>query len=71
MKAYIFAHEHPTSNNEYCYFSPTYNTFTIIDAFIVTKHLYDSIVKHSSLCDEVDNQSGHCPIVLSLNIDVP
>ena len=28
----------------------TYSTFTIIDNFIVTKHLYDSIVKHYSLC---------------------
>ena len=65
-----FAHEHPTSNIEYSYFNTTYNTFTIIDHFIVTKHLYDSIVKHYSLCDEVDNQSDHCPIVLSLNIDV-
>ena len=34
------------------------------------KHLYDSMVKHYSLCDEVDNLSDHCPIVLSLNIDV-
>ena len=65
-----FAHEHPTSNIEYSYFNTTYNTFTIIDHFIVSKHLYDSIVKHYSLCDEVDNQSDHCPIVLSLNIDV-
>ena len=38
--------------------------------FIVTKHLYDSIFKHYSLWEEVDNQSDHCPIVLSLNIDV-
>ena len=29
-----------------------------------------SIVKHYSLYEEVDNQSDHCPIVLSLNIDV-
>ena len=65
-----FAHEHPTSNIEYSYFNTTYNTFTIIDNFIVTKHLYDSIVKQYSLYDEVDNQSDHCPIVLSLNTDV-
>ena len=63
-----FALEHP--NIEYNYFNTTYNTFTIIDNYIVTKHLYDYIVKHYSLCDEVDNQSDHCPIVLSLNIDV-
>ena len=69
-ESFYFAHEHPTSNIEYSYFNTTYNTFTIIDHFIVTKHLYDSIVKHYSLCDEVDNQSDHCPIVLSLNIDV-
>ena len=65
-----FPHEHPTSNFEYSYFNTTYNTFTIIYHFIVTKHLYDYIVKHDSLCDEVDNQSDHCPIVYSLNIDV-
>ena len=69
-ESFYFAHEHPTSNIEYSYFNTTYNTFSIIDHFIVTKHLYDSIVKHYSLCDEVDNQSDHCPIVLSLNIDV-
>ena len=27
-------------------------------------------IKHYSLCDEVDNQSDHFPIVLSLNIDI-
>ena len=31
---------------------------------------YDYIVKHYSLCDEVDNQSDYSPIVLSLNIEV-
>ena len=65
-----FSTEHPTSNIQYSYFNTTYNTFIIIDHCIVTKHLYDSIVKHYILCDEVDNQSDNCPIVLSVNIDV-
>ena len=65
-----FAHEHPPSNIEESYFNTTYNTFTIIDHFIVTKHLYASIVIHYSLCDEVENQSDHCHIVLSLNMDI-
>ena len=26
--------------------------------------MYDSIVKHYILCDQVHNQSDHCPIVL-------
>ena len=41
-----FAHKHTTFNIEYSYFNTTYNTFTIIDNFIVTNYLYDSIVKH-------------------------
>ena len=66
-ESFYFAHKHPI---EYRYFNTTYNIFTIIDNFIVTKHMYDSIIRHNSLCDEVDNQSDHCPNVLALNIDV-
>ena len=70
MKVYIFPMENPTSNIEYSYFHTTYNIFSIINNVIVTKHQYDSIVKHYSLCDKVDNQSDHCPLVLSLYNDV-
>ena len=44
-KILYFAHEHPTSNIEYSYFNTTYNTFTIFEHCIVTRHLYGSIVK--------------------------
>ena len=47
-ESFYFAHEHPTSNIEYGYFNTTYNTFTIINHFNVTKHLDDSFVKHYS-----------------------
>ena len=70
LPKYLHVSVYGMTNIEYSYFNITYNTFTIIDHFIVTKHLYDSIVKHYSLCDEVDNQSDHCTIVLTLNIDV-
>ena len=39
-----FTHEYPTSNIEYSYFNTTYTTFTIIDHFIVTKHLLLNII---------------------------
>ena len=42
---------------------------SIIDHFILSQCLFDLIISHHSVCEDVDNMSDHSPLCLYLNID--
>ena len=42
--------------------------FSIINHIFISQNLCDYVVKYYSVCDELDNQSGHAPLVRNLNI---
>ena len=44
------------------------NVFSTIDYIFISQNLCDYVVKYCSLCDEIDNQSDHVPLVLAINI---
>ena len=39
------------------------NVFSTIDHIFISQNLCDYVVKYCSLCDEIDNQSDHVPLV--------
>ena len=52
-----------------CTYSNDYNNeFTTLDHILLSKSLSDYIFNYSSLRENVENQSDHAPVVLSLNI---
>ena len=46
------------------------NAFSIIDHIFVSQSLNGYIHKYYSICDEVDNQSDHVPIVIAFQIEL-
>ena len=42
--------------------------FFIIDHIFISQNLCDYVVEYYSVCDELDNQSDHAPLVRNLNI---
>jgi hypothetical protein len=45
-------------------------TFTVIDHFILSSHLYDNSVLSANVIHDVDNTSDHDPLYLELDISV-
>lgn len=60
--------EHPLANISYSYCNTYNNVFSIIDHIFVSQNLSHYIESYYSLCDEVDNQSDHAPIIIKLKI---
>ena len=46
------------------------NSFSTLDHFILSKSLFDYINQYRSLCGDVDNQSDHSAIIMSLSLYV-
>ena len=53
------------SRVDYSYCNSSNNSYSVIDYFVMSGSLFD-IVDYYSICDEIDNQSDHAPIVMSL-----
>ena len=61
---------HSYANVDYSYSNVSTNTYSIIDPVIVSSNLSDVISSYYSICNDVENQSDHSPIVLELLIDI-
>ena len=62
--------DHMTANVKYSYSNSFFNTFSIIDHVFISKNLSQYIKQYYTLCDEVENQSDHAPVVLTLDIEM-
>ena len=51
------------------YYNNYHHMHSIIDHFILSQCLVDLIIRYHSICEDVDNMSGHSPLCLSLNIE--
>ena len=56
-------------NVKYTYYNNYHHMHSIIDNFILSQCLFDLIISYHSICEDVDNMSGHSPLCLCLNID--
>ena len=54
----------------YSYSNNFSQAFSILDHIFLSKSLSSYIESYYSLCDDVENQSDHAPVVLSLNINI-
>ena len=61
---------HSYANVDYSYSNVSTNTYSIIDHVIVSSNLSDVISSYYIICNDVENQSDHSPIVLELLIDI-
>ena len=61
---------HSYANVDYSYSNVSTNTYSIIDHVIVSSNLSDVISSYYSICNDVENQSDHSPIVSELLIDI-
>ena len=61
---------HDVANVSYSYSNNYSQTFSILDHILLSKSLSNYIASYNSLCDDLENQSDHAPVVLSLNIYV-
>ena len=59
---------HETADVSYTYSNNYNEAFSTLDHILLSKILSDYIVNYSSLRKNVENQSDHAPVVLSLNI---
>ena len=46
------------------------NYYSVIDHFVMSESLFCDIVDYYSICDEIDNQSDHAPIIMSLKYNI-
>ena len=58
---------HNYATVDYSYSNVSTNTYSIIDHVLVSSDLSDVISSYYSICNDVENQSDHSPIVLELN----
>ena len=58
------------SDVDYSYCNIANNSFSTLDHVIVSKSLFDYINEYRSLCGDVDNQSDHSSIIMSLSLNV-
>ena len=61
---------HSCADISYSYCNTYTNAFSIIDHIFVSQSLNGYIHKYYSICDEVDNQSDHVPIVIAFQIEL-
>ena len=59
---------HDVANVSYSYSNNYSQTFSILDHILLSKSLTNYIASYNSSCDDLENQSDHAPVVLSLNI---
>ena len=59
---------HSYVNVDYSYSNVSTNTYSIIDHVLVSSNLSDVISSYYSICNDVENQSDHSPIVLEFLI---
>ena len=59
---------HETADVSYTYSNNYNEAFSTLDHILLSKSLSDYIVNYSSLRENVENQSDHAPVVLSLKI---
>ena len=64
-----FALNHFTSNVSHTYNSFSVGTVSNIDHFIVTDSIFQCISSYYT-CDEIDNQSNHLPLFVTIDIEV-
>ena len=64
-----FALNHSTSNVSHTYNSFSVGTISNIDHFIVTDSIFQCISSYYT-CDEIDNQSDHLPLFVTIDIKV-
>ena len=60
---------HSCADVSYTYCNTYNNIFSTIDHIFISQNLCDYVVKYYSVCDELDNQSDHVPLVMTLNIE--
>ena len=60
---------HSCADVSYTYCNSHNNVFSTIDHIFISQNLCDYVVKYCSLCDEIDNQSDHVPLVMALSIE--
>ena len=71
MKIYILIPlYHDDANVDSTYHSTSVNAFSIIDHIFVSKSLSMYITDYVSLSEEIDNQSDHSPVLLTMSIDI-
>ena len=61
---------HNVANVLYSYSNNYSQAFSILDHIFLSKGLSSYIESYYSLCDDVENQSDHAPVALSLNINI-
>ena len=62
--------KHNNADVKHTYYVDYYKSYSLIDPFLVTKTIYNYVEKSYCLCEEVDNVSDHCPIIIQLKIDL-
>ena len=58
------------SRVDYSYCNSSNNSYSVIDHFVMSESLFCDIVDYYSICDEIDNQSDHAPIIMSLKYNI-
>ena len=61
---------HSCADILYSYCNTYTNAYSIIDHIFVSQSLSGYIHKYYSICDEVDNQSDHVPIVMTFQLEL-
>ena len=61
---------HADANVDSTYHSTSVNAFSIIDHIFVSKSLSMYITDYVSLSEEIDNESDHSPVLLTMSIDI-
>ena len=58
------------SRVDYSYCNSSNNSYSVIYHFVMSEPLFCDIVDYYSICDEIDNQSDHAPIIMSLKYNI-
>ena len=66
---YVPLNHHSYANVDYSYSNISTNTYSIIDHVLVSCNLSDVVSSYYSICNDVENQSDHSPMVLELLTD--
>ena len=61
---------HSCADISYSYCNTYTNASSIIDHLFVSQSLSGYIYKYYTICDEVDNQSDHVPIVMTFQLEL-
>ena len=54
----------------YSYCNSSNNSYSVIYHFVMSESLFCDIVDYYSICDKIDNQTDHVPIIMSLKYNI-